>query len=290
MKKTSILIAIILINLSMQGQFVIINDTIHGGNIIPFQDTILNNYPCDWNDFTTYYIDLDQDTINDIKFEVYCEYDGVFFLDYIKVSTLSDFSFHIDTNYIDSSYYDFGDSIILIDVFKRTVVKKYNSGDTIYENSLSTSEETFLSMFSYTYTGWPDQINGNVCHFLGDTSYIAFIKNNGQSEYIYYFKVFVQDYSIIQLISAKSNDIIYSGNAETRIQNGAIYPNPVEEKIFFLGDFSFYEIYTLQGISIQSGWIIDTQNSIIVSDIPHGLYILKLRNKEIEYNAKFIKN
>ncbi len=297
MKKASVFVLAALIYGSIFGQFLIIDDPDLGGDNIPFQDTVLF-IPVGWGngDSTLYYIDLDQDTINDVKFRLYGTTGSTFHVKQISISAFNGFAVHIDTCYLDSSYYQFPDSTILIDIDTVTFVRKYNTGDTISNNHPSTSMRTNMLLWSWAYTGWPDYIGHTVGHFASDTSYIAFSKINGQSSSIYYLKVFMEETPIgypppnfLFLLSAKTNDDILYGIKGNSKSTNMIYPNPVSDNIYLKGKYDYFEIHTLQGTLVRAGIINENQNVLDVSGIRKGYYILSLRHENTKYTTKFIK-
>ena len=173
MKRLIFLSICILFQTYTIGQYVIINDSLEGGNSIPFHDTTISLWTSSAVD---YFIDLDQDSIDDVLFEISLQIGSSFGIEgYTSVSTFNDFSVHVDTNYLDYHYYIYLDTIVVFDTTRRTVVKKYNPGDTIYPNHISTSTNTYLSYYRYKDTEIPT-VYGEVNHFFYNTSYIAFTK------------------------------------------------------------------------------------------------------------------
>jgi hypothetical protein len=290
MKKTAFIFLTLLNSLHIFGQYLIIEDSIQGGSSITLQDTIIDNDPCWFGSPTTYPIDLDQDSTSDIIITAYCELGGQIDLKKLSISTLNDFNVHVDTNYIDSSYYDWYDSTILIEILNRTVVKRYNPGDTVYPFQESTSSDTYVSYLFHTWDagGGPLVVHGNVNHFVGDTCYFALTKNNGQFVSIYYLKVSA-GYSNIHLFSAKSNDSLVSNINERKLLSDFIYPNPVKDNITFNRNFHYFEVYTLHGLLVLSGNIEKYQRTIDVSQIPRGYYFLKFHSENTKFVTKFIK-
>ena len=84
------------------------------------------------------------------------------------------------------------------------------------------------------------------------------------------------------------------GTKETAINfNIALYPNPVQDVLQLKNNFdpllTKYEILDMQGTLIRESNVLQN-NSISVSDLPKGMYILQISNNSDLYVIKFIKN
>jgi len=70
-------------------------------------------------------------------------------------------------------------------------------------------------------------------------------------------------------------------STETQI---LIYPNPARNKVYFQTDQSLYkiqyQIYNALGKLIQSGEIVSIDNTIDISNIPSGMYFIKIISRE----------
>ena len=73
----------------------------------------------------------------------------------------------------------------------------------------------------------------------------------------------------------------------------ALYPNPVQEVLQVKNNFdpllTKYEIFDVQGTLIKESNVLQN-NSISVSDLQKGMYILQISNNSDLYVSKFIKN
>jgi len=71
--------------------------------------------------------------------------------------------------------------------------------------------------------------------------------------------------------------------------NLSIYPNPVENSLFILGNDTpiSVSIYNVLGKEVLS--VMNTDN-INVAKLPSGVYVLKISNGTHQTNRKFIKN
>ncbi len=117
-------------------QYLVPDSSSLGGNNIPLQDTVLSSLG-PWWDCTDsfFYFNLDQDTIPDVEFHLWCYMGGMGDVYEISIATFNDFLIHVDTGYIEHYQY-FDDSTGQVyDTTRITpVVKKYNFGDTIFNN------------------------------------------------------------------------------------------------------------------------------------------------------------
>lgn len=270
------------------GQYIIIDTTYLGGISIPFQDTLIssvdpNTAMCSSTD---YFLDLDQDDSGDVKFHLECYMGGMGSWYEIYLSTLNSFSIHVDTNYQEHYQY-LVEGVGAVDTVRTvTVVKKYNWGDTIFSNQNSLSTGEYLLNFSVGND--PSCIYNNIDLFLTDTAFIAFTKDDGNTSSIYYIKIYVPYRSRLWLMSAKTNAQPNYVDEKELISNH-IFPNPVAEEIFFKGEYNLVEIYTLQGTLVFKENLSTTQNSIDVSELQSGFYMILLKNNKKKLLDKFIK-
>jgi hypothetical protein len=70
-----------------------------------------------------------------------------------------------------------------------------------------------------------------------------------------------------------------------------LYPNPVRSSIKLegLAGDSHYKILNLQGIFIKEGHIKKPAESIDISELPAGNYVIQIEGKEILSNLRFVK-
>jgi len=125
--------------------------------------------------------------------------------------------------------------------------------------------------------------------FYGDTSYIALYKIGDLSTHIYYIKVLVQDSQEIKLLSAYSNDIIFSIDSQTKIQYN-ISPNPFSDRLKIQGDFQIVEIFSSTGALVYSREHIENESNLNLSYLKKGLYFIRLSTENGEVLKKIIKN
>lgn len=288
MKKLLSLAIMLIWNQLIIGQYIVIDTTYLGGMSIPFQDTLISSIDPDMGSCisTDYFLDLDQDDNSDVKFHLECHMGGMGSSYKIYISTLNSYSIHVDTNY--QEYYQYlVEGVGAVDTVRTvTVVKKYNWGDTIFsdQNSLSTGDY----LLRYSFGNYPPCIYNKIDLFLYDTSYIAFTKNDGNTPSIYYLKIYVKNYSKVALISAKTNAQPNYVDEKELLSNH-VFPNPVAEEIFFKGEYNLAEIYTMQGTLILKENISTTENSIDVSELQGGFYIILLKNNNKKLLDTFIK-
>ena len=103
----------------------------------------------------------------------------------------------------------------------------------------------------------------------------------------------------INNLSIKTNKDCQGVYNETIIFNSKpfVYPNPIKNNTININSVDFYEnetpveIYDLRGQLLFSKSFLGTSNQlkIDVSNIPSGIYILKIISKEKIFNYKIIK-
>lgn len=253
------------------------------GNNIPFQDTILYSVdPISGSCYSSgidYDIDLDQDSISDIDFHLECYMGGMGSSSEISLTSFNDFSIHVDTGYIE--HYQFHDSVGQTQdaTRKKSVVRKYNLGDTIFsmQNLLDTAE----ILYHYSHGNYPSPcVYNNIDLFLGDTSYISFEKSNGN---LYYLKIYLQ--AGFKLIYAKTNTQIN----ENELLENVIFPNPATDVIHLNKSYDFIEIYSAQGTLLTDKNEPGTQKTIDISYLEKGFYIVVLKKDQSRYITKLLK-
>lgn len=67
----------------------------------------------------------------------------------------------------------------------------------------------------------------------------------------------------------------------------SVYPNPVREILYSDQKLETFELYSAGGSLIRSG---KNESSINVQDLPKGVYMLKIKNKDKSVTKKIIKN
>jgi hypothetical protein len=283
MKTFQILIIIFLWNGVAIGQNIIINDFALGGINIPFHDTSIYYYNYVDDD---YLIDLDGNGTDDVMFSYKGDVGGPYNYREISITTYNEFDVHLDTNYFaPAEFIDTNGTLVSV-LTKYTVINNYLPSDTLFYNAYSSNQKTYL--LNTAWTGYGTSIQWeNINYIYGDTSYIGFTKDDGQSLSLYYIQVFINS-SYINLISAKTNDITFS-IAEKSKKSYNFYPNPASNFINIDEDYKMFEIYTLQGCLILTGNISVTNNSLNISSLRSGYYLLKLKNNTNEVITKFIK-
>lgn len=287
MKKALILILILINTGLLIGQNIIIGDPYLSGNSIPFTDTIVQYSSCEGSVY--YEIDLDGDGNSNVIFDIDYSCGGEYNHHIVELWTLNtNFSVHIDTNYqglvLDWDTIN-NEWIQVPETFK--VIKKYVIGDTIFHNEISSNNEyiylhreSWINMQGMVRTVYIDP-------FYGDTNYIAFTKNIEDSTSLYYIKVFLNTYGL-HFISAKSNSSPNSIH-ETSSKPVYFYPNPVVNVLSLKESYEEFEIYTLQGLLVYYGKLNENQNTLDLSHLKSGFYLLKLKYNSKELTTKFIK-
>ena len=261
-------------------QFLVVDNSSSGGSNIPIQDTILSSIDPVWGSCTSinFDLDLDQDSIPDIVFYLECYMGGMGSYYEMSLTSFNDFSIHVDTSYIE--HFQVLDSVGQAQntIRKTPVVRKYNFGDTIFNNQafLATEEK----LLDYSYGNYPSCVYNNINLFFEDTSYIVFEKSNSD---LYYLKIQVPNLSAVELIYAKTNGQIKD------INENIIFPNPANEKIRFRIAFDLIQIYNTQGTLLIEKEMTNNRKKLDISYLKSGLYLVILKTDNNRYIEKFIK-
>lgn len=265
-------------------QYLVIDSFSMVDNNISIQDTLLSSYGEYGCTDINYKIDLDQDSVPDINFYLECYMGGRGGYEKIFVTSYNNFYIHADTSYIE--HFQFIDTVGQVQNTSRitTVVRKYNFGDTIFNNQSVLSNDVKLL---YRSTGTdPSCTYRNINLFLKDTSYIAFEKSNGD---LYFLKIGVPNGCKLELISLKSNAYINRID-DKKISGNDIFPNPATDIINFKeGSFNSIQIYTMQGILLVEKDIKWSQKSLDISNFKSGLYTVILKAEKNRYITKLLK-
>ena len=271
----------------LSAQYLVINNSTSGGINIPFQDTLLSSLDPVWGYCTNlnYNVDLDNYSTNDVDFSLECYVGGMGSYYKMYISTLNNFSVHINTSF--EEHFQYIDSLGIHDTTRNTaIIRKYFWADTIYANQNLESTGNYLLYQSYGY--YPSCVYNNIDAFLGDTSYIAFTKNDGNTVSLYYLKIYVPSKYKLELISAKTNE--QSGDInDNELLSNYIFPNPAKEGIRFKEGYDFVEIYTLQGTLVIKENLSNTQNLFDISQLNRGFYIVNLKKNETNFFNKLMK-
>lgn len=95
----------------------------------------------------------------------------------------------------------------------------------------------------------------------------------------------ISDKAVLNIEDNLSNQIFYKNEI-------ILYPNPVKDKLNVLIDGllinSIYKVYNMNGRLIFSGKLDKTVSSIDLNNLPKGMYLIRLENKEIIKTSKFI--
>jgi hypothetical protein len=277
MKTTHTLLLLLMVSFHMNGQLLVVDDPISGGNILPFQDTLLESN-CN-GIHKDYYFDLDQDSIADVKFTLFCYVGGFEISKYLTMETFNDFVIHKDDNY--PEYCQIVDSLNQIqDTIKiSSVVRKYNINDTIYYNGSNLSNTGTLLSYVRWYNPPVQQSNINLFHDID--SYISVEKIGG---ILYYFKIKVENGISLRLYNVRTNALI----VDPVIDNIA-YPNPTTGLINLNQSYESIEIYNTTGSLLMYKMFLDSENTIDLSILSRGLYIAVLRKNGVRYLTKLAK-
>ena len=253
-------------------------------NIIP--DTLLNPQP---NDTEAYFIDINQDGINDIKIEagfwLHSQQQGDYVND-IKISSLDSFT-SFSFGKIDSLYFTNSVCNANHQLYTTTVLKVYNTGDTILNgNYISSGYLAYYSAFGQCgfYFGSAEwQNKGDV--FFGVKYQTASDTSFG------WVKVNVTGYSTVLIEEFSLGSPLSGVNSLADISNSiSIYPNP-SLGIFTLSSSKkilSIEISDVLGNIIFKSVIKNLQPEINISSQSKGIYFVKVTDDKGNFGVKKI--
>ncbi len=268
--------------------FVIIEDTEQGGNMLSFQDTLVKisvgPYDECSGEHVYYTIDLDQNGKEDVEFDLVCYRGGRGSFSFVYVKALNNFQVIVDTNFQAAAQYVSEEGEVRDTIYTYTVAKKYNTGDTVFLDQ--SSQEEYAIVAEFNYGADPPCIYTNIKNFTEDTAFLAFYKYDEPNTWIYYIETYIRLYFTLHLMSARADDPTLSVE-DPVVPKSYIYPNPVTDHLKVKGDFDRIEVYSLQGVLVFTKKISGGQ-TIDLTRLPKGLYFVKLKSDDNEFIQKIL--
>ncbi|MEZ5197041.1 MAG: T9SS type A sorting domain-containing protein [Bacteroidales bacterium] len=264
----------LIIHACVIGQYVEISDTCTGSSGIPFNPVYLPPEiitGCDG--YHTFQSDIDKDSLIDVKVISECVGGGPYLWGSLTIETFNNFYVHVDTNF--QTLITWEDTNGLNSELRKVPVpKKYSLNDTIYQNAYAwDSTETIIgkyswSMLGYTYT------HIDLDYFEGDTTYIALTKTDGNYNSIYYFKIYVHNFSVMTLFSLKTTDSVLI-NTHNCLTDGMVFTEQSQIDNFY---YNFPFCNTIEGDVEVSGDEIKNLNGL--ADLTAIMGDLKIINTD----------
>jgi hypothetical protein len=284
MKTLKLFPVFLLCSMWLWGQDIVIGHASMSGVEIPLTDTALTSFVNGYCGTTTYLLDIDRDSVDDIEFYLDCYMGGQGSYKNMKITTFNNFIVHMDSNYM--HYHQYYENYQVHDTVTRaTVVKKYARGDTIRVDEYALGGTS--TMLKISQGNDPLCQYNNINLFVGDTSYIAFTKTSGNDARIYYIKIHIPSPYYLHLISAKTNEA--TATDEKEMMTDLLFPNPATGRVYLRGAYDVAEVYSMQGTLLLRQALDETNNFIDVSAIRPGHYIVRLKKDRNEATVKFIK-
>ena len=287
MKRTIILILLFssIENIFSQN-LLIIDDSTYGGYNLPFiERTIVPSKE-------VIDLDIDADSISDISLDFhYADFSNWYEL-WINLNMNNGLKILVDTNFSSISQFRDTNGIIHDTLEIYTIIKRYNSGDTIKikdQPSLTNAQLLNIVWANPDWAGafYPIKLD----NFIGDTCFIAFWKNDLE---IYYMEIFIEEaYSWdleLHLISLKGNDKGSFINKTLLDAECLIFPNPVNDWFTIVGNVNIIEIYSLEGKMVYNKNINKNEKiDIYIGNLNSGVYFIKCYNNKTPFIKKIIK-
>ncbi len=267
MKKNWVILFLCIFFIEVKSQYSIAGQ--HGSvyvDIVP--DTLLNSLSSHYGgvDNENYYIDINQDGINDIEIgSVYSISPGHTDreVQILALDTSTQFSFlKLDSVYRSScgGWSNIGN-----------ILHPYVTGDTIKNNK-------------YVSTGYLD-INNTFCFvtyadstWLKNYDQFIGVRHSGSSSISYgWIRVNVTNYQTV-LIKDFSLSNSINNIEKTNIQNSIrIFPNPTTDKVYIEAkEIIYIKLFNLSGKEVLS----TKEKNIVISNLQEGIYFMQVKTKE----------
>lgn len=255
-------------------------------DIIP--DTLL--FPPQPQSNALYYIDINQDGMNDIKIDAILYYSNVYTDQRISVSSLNSNTSFMIGGYQDTTWY--GSPLDTFMVSNSSIFKLFNIGDTI-QNGIYDSSGLLAINYSYVplppaaswmrrnmeWLGKGDKFFGVKYQTSSDTSY-GWVKVNVTG----YNKVLIEEFSLgisgVGINSISFNNLF------------SIYPNPAIDKMYLLQNLrgemkiSLFDVYGKQaGTTLKSS---NQNTEINLCGLRDGIYFIQVTTEEETLTKKII--
>lgn len=177
-------------------------------------------------------------------------------------------------------------SVDSIKIITSTTVGKL--GMKLYKTQTTNTVQNTISLTGCYFLGPADQV---ITHI--DTFKIGKLSSGS---YSVAFKAY-SSYYLNCALKSDSNSVsinflvIFSNNLKNNIKNNriVIYPNPTSNFMYIISDHSVnnYKIINSNGVIIKDNVLIE--NLIDVTDLPNGIYTLKISGDKINEVYKFYK-
>jgi len=259
---------------------VIIDDPVNGGFQVPMKDTIISSYDQFGCGTHEYFLDLDGDSVPDVGFWLHCYIGGMGSNSDIAVTSYGGFGAVVDTAFMSPVSYIDSTGNIADTILPFVVADRFSSGDTVPPDLPSQQDKT--TILSISTGNFPTLIYfRKIDHFIGDTCFIAFYKQDGPDTWIYYLKVFVENKYKIRLMAARTNDIKLTV-PPVQPSPVLVYPNPAAGFLTIAGDVEKAGIYAVSGILLNGKTTIPNGGELTmdVSALPDGIYFARVQMKD----------
>ena len=232
-----------------------------------------------------YYIDIDQNNAWDLRFKFFRYYGGSGTVSNIILIASDSTFFSIDTVTIqwigpcDSLYPD---------TLSETVVTKYEINEVLKNNQLF-SQSAFIARYAEPFGG-PCIIARDINYWIGGIHYVGIKKTVNNINYLGWIKVEVKTHTSMIFMELAIQNLLLDIPEYTNPAAFVIYPNPANQHIYITNvtntSINEIRIYNQTGqMLLREGQI---TNSIDISSLKHGIYVIEIITKGFRYREKLI--
>ncbi|MGE5437089.1 MAG: T9SS type A sorting domain-containing protein [Syntrophothermus sp.] len=275
-----LLITKVIIGYSQESQFkigVVTNSIYHDSvNVVLSEDHMEN-----------YLLDINQDGIKDFSFKT-TTFSSASSGSIFKTEIFPSDSTYIFTKEITDTKCDPIQKVNII--YKYFLVDRFEFGASVDNDTVFSNEKSYLSSYEGASSYWPVCVTDTRDYWVGKGfKYIGFKKIIRGTAYLGWIQINVMDYDHIE-IKDFGFTMIPTKNNDTFNNAVSIFPNPAYNFIQLTSpDVRSYKIFNCYGEQLIKSPFKSNQ-SIDISNLTQGVYILLIATDKGEKSLKFIKN
>lgn len=212
----------------------------------------------------------------------------------LAVNEKYEYTFDSSNKLISSTMYSWNEGTSTWEPEEKEDTEYYSTGE-MSENKIYTWDGTSFQL----YASRNFDKNGNMIESVS-YAFNSLTGSQPSSKYVYTFNSYNQtltsinyDWNGSQWVMDNSTDFYYKKDIGTTVETNknkfAIYPNPVKEQLFIITSENVKEvkIFGMSGNLVKSAEV--TDNSLNVSTLPKGVYLIQIISGSGSKTGKFIK-
>lgn len=292
MKKISFLFVVfffLIFKCQAQSDSIIIDPFLSSIFVTDIADTLITSYSPLGCGTENYNLDIDGNNISDFTFSLTCYLGGMGTYAWIKLNSFDGSWFSADSSVTDSvcQLDSIGQIVCTPETF--SMVRIYNSSDTLYTGDCLNQTSTNISNIS---TGnYPGYIEYNsLDNWISGDHYIGIRKIIDNVNYLGWIKVEVVDYNKI-IVKEYALNRSFLGVNPIDASQSSIFPNPFRDRLFFNSSAGpgNIKIFSLTGVCLVQREFSSGINSIDLSNLPKGVYFFQTAGDDYFIQQKLIK-